>query len=157
MHALRRAWIALHPSSFAARADFDDVELGVLGERLVARHLRRRGWRILGRRVRSAGAEIDLVARDGESLVLVEVKSTRLEVLPRRAGAPPDESAPRRHPGERWHPASRARLTDVAAALARVHGRVRVDLIEATIDVRTGSVRFEHHADAGADARRRGR
>lgn len=150
LRALRRAWIALHPRSFAARARPDDVELGLLGERLVELDLRRRGWRIVGRRVRSACAEIDLVARDGEVLVLVEVKSARVEPLPRRAGAPPNEITPRWRPAERWHPASRARLTELARSLGRGRGRVRLDLVEVYVDAASGRVRLEHHQGAAS-------
>src|SRR5260370_13693920 len=48
---------------------------GRRGENLAARHLRRRGYRILVRNFRAAGAEIDLVAMVRETLVFVEVKA----------------------------------------------------------------------------------
>jgi putative endonuclease len=51
--------------------------LGDRGERHAARHLRRQGFRILVRGYRTAHGEIDLVARDGDTLVFVEVKSRR--------------------------------------------------------------------------------
>jgi putative endonuclease len=51
--------------------------LGDEGERLAARHLRRQGFRILARRYRTAAGEIDLIARDGKSIVFVEVKTRR--------------------------------------------------------------------------------
>ncbi len=52
--------------------------LGRRGERLAALLLRLRGLRILDRNVRVRGAcEVDLVARDGRVLVLVEVKARR--------------------------------------------------------------------------------
>jgi putative endonuclease len=51
--------------------------LGDEGERLAARYLRRQGFRILARRYRTAAGEIDLVARDGKSIVFVEVKTRR--------------------------------------------------------------------------------
>lgn len=53
---------------------------GEWGEREAERFLRRNGYRILGRRVRVGGRdEIDLVARDGQALVFVEVKTRRNE------------------------------------------------------------------------------
>jgi putative endonuclease len=52
-------------------------ELGLYGERMAARHLRRRGYRIAARNFRAAGAEIDLVAIDGSTVVFVEVKARR--------------------------------------------------------------------------------
>ena len=49
--------------------------LGKIGEDLACRELERRGHAILARRYRHAGAEIDIVARDGATLVFVEVKA----------------------------------------------------------------------------------
>lgn len=60
------------------------IELGRRGERIAERHLRRKGYRILERNFRGAGAEIDLVAMDGATLVFVEVKTRRTQI----AGAP---------------------------------------------------------------------
>jgi putative endonuclease len=51
--------------------------LGDRGEREAARFLRRRGMRVLARGYRTARGEIDLIARDGDVLVFVEVKSRR--------------------------------------------------------------------------------
>jgi putative endonuclease len=51
--------------------------LGQRGERSAERYLRRRGYRILGRNFRAAGAEIDLIAADGATLVFIEVKARR--------------------------------------------------------------------------------
>ena len=50
-------------------------DLGDWGEAEAARHLESRGLRILGRQVRTAKGEIDLVAEDGDTLVFVEVKA----------------------------------------------------------------------------------
>ncbi len=55
----------------------DRIALGRRGERIAERHLRRHGYRILERNFRGAGAEIDLVAMDGDTLVFVEVKTRR--------------------------------------------------------------------------------
>ena len=49
--------------------------LGKMGENLACRELERRGYAILARRYRHGGAEIDIVARDGPTLVFVEVKA----------------------------------------------------------------------------------
>ncbi|WP_310496054.1 YraN family protein [Sandarakinorhabdus sp.] len=48
---------------------------GRRAEWIAAAWLWLRGYRLLGRRVRAAGGEIDLVMRDGDSLVFVEVKA----------------------------------------------------------------------------------
>ncbi len=55
-------------------------DTGKWGEREAEKHLRHKGYRILGRRVRVAGRdEIDLVARDRDVLVFVEVKTRASE------------------------------------------------------------------------------
>lgn len=48
---------------------------GGLGEDAAARNLESRGYRILERNWRHGRLEIDLVCRDGDSLVFVEVKT----------------------------------------------------------------------------------
>ncbi len=53
------------------------LPLGRRGERAAEKHLRRNGYRIVARNFRAVGAEIDLVAMDGETLVFVEVKTRR--------------------------------------------------------------------------------
>ncbi|MGH2722043.1 MAG: YraN family protein, partial [Actinomycetota bacterium] len=50
-------------------------ELQQAGEGAAARHLERRGLRILARNWRIRMGELDLVARDGGVLVFVEVKT----------------------------------------------------------------------------------
>ncbi|MFO0956468.1 MAG: YraN family protein [Isosphaeraceae bacterium] len=60
---------------------------GGRGEREAARHLRRKGMRIITQGYRTARGEIDLIARDGPLLVFVEVK-TRRRGEPARAVTP---------------------------------------------------------------------
>lgn len=50
--------------------------LGTRGERAAARALRQRGLRILARNLVTPAGELDLLAQDGDALVLVEVKAT---------------------------------------------------------------------------------
>ena len=49
--------------------------MGIAGEDLACEELEKRGYEILARRYRVAAGEIDVVARDGETLVFVEVKA----------------------------------------------------------------------------------
>ena len=49
--------------------------MGRMGENLACRELERRGYVILARRYRRSGGEIDIVARDGGTMVFVEVKA----------------------------------------------------------------------------------
>jgi putative endonuclease len=51
--------------------------VGAYGERMAARHLEGLGLRIVDRNWRCARGEIDLVAVDGDCLVVVEVKTRR--------------------------------------------------------------------------------
>ncbi len=48
---------------------------GNQGERLAAKTLQAKGYRILARNCRSRWGEIDLIARDGNTIVFVEVKT----------------------------------------------------------------------------------
>ncbi len=50
---------------------------GAFGEERAAEYLRRRGFKILARNVRTAFGEMDIVAMDGATVVFVEVKSRR--------------------------------------------------------------------------------
>jgi len=50
-------------------------KLGRAGENLAARHLERRGWRIVERNVRFGHREIDLIAAKGDVIAFVEVKA----------------------------------------------------------------------------------
>jgi putative endonuclease len=51
--------------------------LGKRAEELTAEELRGRGWEIVETNFRCRGGEIDIIARDGSTLVFVEVRSRR--------------------------------------------------------------------------------
>ncbi len=53
-------------------------KLGKLGEDIAARFLTQKGWQILERNYRSRFGEIDIVAKDKDFIVFVEVKSAKL-------------------------------------------------------------------------------
>ena len=76
--------------------------LGERGERAAERHLKRHGMRILLRGYRTEQGEIDLIARDGDTLVFVEVKARRQGV-----------------PAEAVTPEKQRRLTNVAFQFMR--------------------------------------
>jgi putative endonuclease len=50
---------------------------GIKGEDAAARFLTRSGFEIVDKNVRTRAGEIDLIARDGKTLVFVEVKTLR--------------------------------------------------------------------------------
>lgn len=103
--------------------------VGMRGEELAARHLVAAGLEIVARNVRLPAGEIDIVARDGSELVVVEVK-TRIgdaETAPDQAVTPAKLSRLDRlgqeytesigQPGQPW------RVDVIAVVLAR-NGRV---------------------------------
>ncbi|MFW0796359.1 YraN family protein [Gordonia sp. CPCC 205515] len=49
--------------------------IGRLGEDLAADHVRALGWRVLDRNWRTKYGELDLIAADGTTLVVIEVKT----------------------------------------------------------------------------------
>ena len=56
------------------------LRLGIRGENLACRFLRRNGYKVLHRNFRGrTGGEIDIVCRDGDTLVFVEVKTRTRE------------------------------------------------------------------------------
>ncbi|MBD7994433.1 YraN family protein [Arthrobacter sp. Sa2CUA1] len=81
--------------------------LGRTGEDLAADHLTAAGYNILERNWRCPQGEIDLVVRDGATLVVVEVKTR--------------SSLNYGHPFEAVSSAKLARLYVLAAAWARAH------------------------------------
>jgi putative endonuclease len=60
--------------------------LGTFGESFAAAHLMHQGYRIIARQWRCERGEIDIIARDGDELVFVEVRTRRS----RRFGTPED-------------------------------------------------------------------
>ena len=53
------------------------LNVAKIGESLALKHLKARGYRILAQNYRARRGEIDLIARDGEFVVFVEVKTRR--------------------------------------------------------------------------------
>lgn len=51
------------------------ISLGKTGEDLACRELERHGYAIVARRYRRYGGELDIIARDGPTLVFIEVKA----------------------------------------------------------------------------------
>ena len=105
---------------------------GRQGEDIAARYLELQGCSVLQRNVRHAAVEIDLLAREGRCLVLVEVKLRTDGLVPAR-----DALSPRQE--RRLLRAAQALLAHAAWAEA-----VRLDLIAIDHDRRAGRLQLEH-------------
>ena len=109
-------------------------DLGRSGEAAAARLLERRGLVILARNLRSRLGEIDLLAREGQTLVFVEVKARRGS-----SGDPPEAAVDAR---------KRARLSRLA--LGYLAGRrlaersCRFDVVGVSLD-EAGAVTGARH------------
>jgi putative endonuclease len=52
----------------------DHNEIGIKGEKLAASYLLKKGYRIINSNWRHRHKEVDIIARDGDELVIIEVK-----------------------------------------------------------------------------------
>ena len=119
--------------------------MGREGERLAARHLRRRGFKVLYRNFRPrGGGEIDLVARERETLVFIEVKTRAPGGLGRPADAvdAEKEEALTRGAHEWMRLLGEERTEKIA---------VRIDIVEVILPVK-GKPQITHTRDALAFA-----
>ncbi len=107
--------------------------LGRRGEAIAEQHLVKRGLAVLDRNWRCGQGEIDLVVRDGDEVVFVEVKTR--------------SSVAYGHPLEAITPQKLARLRRLAGAWCLAHpgvaGRIRIDAV-AVIAPRGEPVQVEH-------------
>ena len=74
-------------STFGTRPEPEHLRRGRLGEAAARRHLRRQGLKFLTANFKSDRGEIDLVFRDEDCLVFVEVKTRSSETWTRPAAA----------------------------------------------------------------------
>jgi putative endonuclease len=121
------------------------LRLGRWGERHAERHLKRQGVKVLGRRVRvGKHDEIDLLAREGRILVVVEVKTRSTE----------DYAAPR----DAVHAEKKYRLSRAALRYARAldppPAGIRFDIVEVVGRPGKGKPEIRHLPSAfGLDRR----
>ncbi len=113
--------------------------LGAEGEDRAARLLANSGYRIVGRNLRCDGVELDLIARRGRLVAIVEVKTRRS----RRCGLPEEALDERKC----------RRLIRGARAWLRENGRrvdrVRFDVVVCEVDGEDWTLR---HIEAAFDA-----
>ncbi len=98
---------------------FGPKSLGRRGEDAAARYLKRHGYRIIARGVRSRLGELDIVAADARTVVFVEVKTR--------------SSGGAGHPTEAIDAVKQQRMTRAALAYLKGHGllecRARFDVV----------------------------
>ncbi len=87
--------------------------LGQLGEQLAAEHVRQLGYEVLVRNYRCPYGEMDIIARDGQRLAFIEVRTRRSATL----GTPEESVTPRKQ----------ARLATVARSYLQANGCSDVD------------------------------
>ncbi len=107
--------------------------LGAFGERVAAHRLEAAGLRIIDRNARTPSGEIDLVARDGEDAVFVEVRTRRAD---RGAAA---ESLDDRKLRRMWRCAM-----EYCEERGLDPERVRIDLVSLDIGARDSVAHVEH-------------
>ena len=115
----------------------DRQALGRRGEDLAATHLAAKGYEILARNWRCESGELDLVARDRNCLVMVEVRTRRGQKL-----GTPEESVTT---------AKQARLVALGQAYVQETGWLgdwRIDVIAIEMDRRGRLLRLEHYENA---------
>ena len=116
--------------------------LGKFGEDAAAAHLERHGYALIERGWRCRTGEIDIVARRGEQIVFVEVRT-------RHGEAPsPEESITLR---------KRVRLAQLAYAYLDAHalpleGNWRIDVVAVVVGADGGVLRLTHLEDAIEEA-----
>ncbi len=112
--------------------------LGRRGEDLAARHVKRRGMRVVARGQRLRPGELDIVAVDGETIVFIEVKTRR--------------SGDAGHPAEAVDARKQHRLTQLALAFLKGHGlleyRARFDVAAITWPEGRGQPVIEYYENA---------
>lgn len=121
----------------ALSAHDDRRGLGRRGEELAAQHLQGKGFDIVARNWRCEMGELDLVARDGECLVLVEVRTRRGRSL-----GTPEESIT---------PAKQTRLIDLSEAYVQESGWPgdwRIDVVAIEMDRRGRVLRVDQYENA---------
>jgi putative endonuclease len=113
--------------------------IGRAAEELAARRLASAGWEIVERNARTRYGELDIVARDGRTLVFVEVKAGRLGAAlgPERPVLAVDARKQRRI--RRLATAWMAERRDTAR-----YGEIRFDAIGVSFDRHGSVVEIEH-------------
>ncbi len=114
--------------------------LGDFGERVAGAHLESKGYRIVARKFRTREGEIDIIAKKGDVLAFVEVKTRRGDAMGSAL--------------EAIGPEQEERLLALADAYAQEHAGLpptrRIDLIAIDLDAR-GRVASVQHVESAVE------
>lgn len=126
---------------------FSKQDIGKRGERIAARYLKKKGYRILGRNLHFGKNELDLVAKNKDFLAFVEVKTRSYE---------------QKEDAEQYRPALAVdrdkRLRTLQASRAYLHAHPtklcpRLDVIEVYLDRQNRNKPFKiNHIEAAFTA-----
>ena len=115
----------------------DRKKLGQWGESVAATHLEAKGYEIVERNWRCSRGEIDLVARAGQALIFVEVKTRRGRAM----GSPEEGLTPKK--GQKL-----MTLAQIYVADHQLDVDWRVDLVAVELDRSGKLLRCEHIPNA---------
>ncbi len=87
------------------------TELGALGEALAERHLLKNGYTILDKNIRFKKWEVDIIAQQGDQLVIVEVKTRQTAEI-----------------GEPWRAVTRSKQRQIIQVADHYVQRQKIDL-----------------------------
>jgi putative endonuclease len=113
--------------------------LGAAGEQLARRHLERNGFRFIAANWRCRSGELDLIMRQGETLVFIEVKTRHGDRLGTAEEAVLPRKANRLLRAAQYYLVTRPDLADVFW---------RIDLVAVTLDDSGVLQRLTHIEDA---------
>jgi putative endonuclease len=112
------------------------LDTGKLGEEIALEHLQKQGFEILATNWRHRRLEVDIIAKDADTLVFIEVKTRSYDFFGR--------------PEEFVTPAKERRLSTAAAAYMEQTGHdwaMRFDVVS-LLKEKNGAFKLEHIRDA---------
>ena len=107
---------------------FSKQDIGKYGEKIAARYLKKKGYRVIGKNLHLGRNELDLVVRNKEFIAFVEVKTRSYERV---------EDAEQYRPALAVDQEKRLRTAEAAKAYLRAHHMPlcpRLDVVEVYLD-----------------------
>ena len=122
---------------------FSKQDIGKYGEKLAARYLKKKGYRVVGKNLHFGKNELDLIVKNKQFLAFVEVKTRSYENV---------EEAEQSRPALAVDQEKRLRTVQAAKAYLRAHPTrlcPRLDVVEVYLDRQKRLKPFKiHHIEA---------